>query len=189
MGSTKKKILKMKTTFLALFALTYASEMPEGMEGMATAMCNQMNYGLLSVDNPTDYPALSADMGEISQDGKDCKMTVEGGSVSYKDCDCSDAETYNFADEAACDFLKEAPMGPDQNEEAVEKIISLTCGSDPSECIDAQKDLEAEENFIQKGLLRATCEAACAEFPNETCGFVVNGVSMILFAMLAMLKY
>merc|ERR1712147_150118 len=111
MGSTKKKILKMKTTFLALFALTYASEMPEGMEGMATAMCNQMNYGLLSVDNPTDYPALSADMGEISQDGKDCKMTVEGGSVSYKDCDCSDAETYNFADEAACDFFERSANG------------------------------------------------------------------------------
>merc|ERR1712147_161816 len=126
MGSTKKKILKMKTTFLALFALTYASEMPD----MGAVMCNQMNYGILSADNPTDYPALSEEMADatFSQDGNDCKMTVEGGSSSYEDCDCSDAETYNFLNKAACDVFTKSPM-PGQNEEAAEKLKSLTCGS------------------------------------------------------------
>ena len=55
-------------------------------------------------------------------------------------------------------------------------------------CEKAQKELEAEENTLAKMGLMAACEAACANDPEATCGILVNGVSMILVAILAMLK-
>merc|ERR1711885_41280 len=80
---------------------------------------------------------------------------------------------------------------PQSMAQGLDTLKSLVCGGSAvsAECTTAQANLEAEENFLIKAGLIIECEAACAEFPNETCGFLVNGVSMILFAMLAMLKY
>ena len=57
-----------------------------------------------------------------------------------------------------------------------------------AECIEAENALAKEENALAKMPLKLACEAACANDEGATCGFLVNGVSMILFALLAMLK-
>ena len=55
-------------------------------------------------------------------------------------------------------------------------------------CDEAQKALSAEENSLAKIPLQLACEQACANDPEATCGFLVNGLSMLLIAVLAMLK-
>ena len=55
-------------------------------------------------------------------------------------------------------------------------------------CLEAQKELSAEENPLNKIPLQFACEKACANDPEATCGFLVNGLSMLLIAVLAMLK-
>ena len=57
------------------------------------------------------------------------------------------------------------------------------------ECTDAQAELEASTNAVEKMGLELACEAACAEFEDETCGFLVNTLSLTLFALLAAFKY
>jgi len=55
-------------------------------------------------------------------------------------------------------------------------------------CDEAQKALSAEENSLAKIPLQLACESACANDPEARCGFLVNGLSMLLIAVLAMLK-
>ena len=57
-----------------------------------------------------------------------------------------------------------------------------------AECIEAENALAKEENALAKMPLELACRTACANDEGATCGFLVNGVSMILFALLAMLK-
>lgn len=57
------------------------------------------------------------------------------------------------------------------------------------ECTDAQAAFEASTNALDKIKLRVDCETACAEFEDETCGFLVNTLSLTLFALLAAFKY
>ena len=57
-----------------------------------------------------------------------------------------------------------------------------------AECIEAENALAKEESALAKLPLKLACEAACEGEVGATCGFLVNGVSMILFALLAMLK-
>ena len=61
-------------------------------------------------------------------------------------------------------------------------------GDKSAECIEAENALANEDNALAKKPLKLACEAACTGEDGATCGFLVNGVSMILFALLAMLK-
>ena len=56
-------------------------------------------------------------------------------------------------------------------------------------CKDAQKTLAATTNSLEKVALTAACELACTDVENETCGFLVNGLSFVLFVILAVFKY
>merc|ERR1712212_776721 len=55
-------------------------------------------------------------------------------------------------------------------------------------CTQAQDDLNASDDFFEKLDLQAKCESACADIEGETCGFLVNGVSFALVALLAFLR-
>ena len=68
------------------------------METMMKAFCRQINYAILSAANPTDYPAMGSPMeeGEFVQDGANCNVVDD---MPVTNCDCSDAENYNFADQ------------------------------------------------------------------------------------------
>ena len=64
-----------------------------------------------------------------------------------------------------------------------------TATADKSDaCIEAETALAKEENGLAKLPLQIACQAACVDEVGATCGFLVNGISMILFALLAMLK-
>ena len=80
-------------------------------------------------------------------------------------------------------------------ETACAGVAGATC--DPSEtasaCDEAQKALSAEENSLAKIPLQLECETACAGDAGVTCdpsesAFACDGLSMLLIAVLAMLK-
>jgi len=115
--------------------------------------CRMINYAILSDANPKDYPAVSAEFGDPSnfvQDDTNC----DAGGMSVADCDCSDAENYNFFNQELCDELK----------------------------------LETESELYQM-LVPPSMRKGMDKLKSLVCGSDVNSVSMILFAMLAMLKY
>ena len=53
-------------------------------------------------------------------------------------------------------------------------------------CSKAQEDLAASENALERLAMRHACEIACDDI--ETCGFLVNGPAVILFAFLMIFK-
>merc|ERR1712137_461573 len=65
---------------------------------------------------------------------------------------------------------------------------ATTTADKSAECIEAETALAKEENGLAKLPLQIACQAACEGEVGATCGFLVNGISMILFALLAMLK-
>ena len=77
--------------------------------------------------------------------------------------------------------------GPDRGTTTT-TTTTTTTPAVSDECKEAQKVLEAEENSLAKMTLVEGCKAACVNDPQAKCGFLVNGVSMILVAILAMLK-
>lgn len=138
--------------------------------------------------NPADYDRLYAFMHRISN----AKIHAAGENAEWEDW-----KNYESCDGPACaGNVVETTAAPTTAapttvaEEVVEvveaTVANVTVVSD--ECADAQKKLEAEENALAKIPLKAACELACSEDSDATCGFLVNGVSMILFAVLAMLK-
>ena len=137
------------------------------------------------VTNPADYDRLYAFMHRISN----AKIHAAGENAEWEDW-----KNYESCDGPACaGNVVETTAAPTTAapttvaEEVVEATVAnVTVVSD--ECADAQKKLEAEENALAKIPLKAACELACSEDSDATCGFLVNGVSMILFAVLAMLK-
>ena len=72
--------------------------------------------------------------------------------------------------------------------EATTTANSTATADKSAECIEAETALAKEENGLAKLPLQIACQAACEGEVGATCGFLVNGVSMILFALLAMLK-
>merc|ERR1712131_95821 len=56
-------------------------------------------------------------------------------------------------------------------------------------CKTAQETLASTTNSLEKVAQTAACELACADIENESCGFLVNGLSFVLFAILAVFKY
>ena len=56
-------------------------------------------------------------------------------------------------------------------------------------CKGAKSALEAASNETEKTAMKTACDLACADVEGETCGFLVNGLSFVLFAILAIFKY
>ena len=99
---------------------------------------------------------------------------------------------------AACDEAQKALSAEENSlakitlqlacESACADDAGATCDTMSTACDDAQKALLAEENSLAKIPLQFACEKACANDPEATCDFLVNGLSMLLIAVLAMLK-
>ena len=56
-------------------------------------------------------------------------------------------------------------------------------------CTESQSALKAASNETEKTAMKTACDLACADVEGETCGFLVNGLSFVLFAILAVFKY
>jgi hypothetical protein len=103
----------------------------DGMD-MAKVVCNQVNYMILSENNPTDYPpieAMDGDFSTVYQNGSDCHMGEDFGSATFHDCDCSDSENYDFLDFGMCNYIKEMSSTEGMPEsDGYNKLAALTCG-------------------------------------------------------------
>merc|ERR1712142_413825 len=55
-------------------------------------------------------------------------------------------------------------------------------------CTNAQNELANSQNDLETFGLKLACEGACDGIEGETCGFLVNGVSFALVALLAFLR-
>ena len=73
-------------------------------------------------------------------------------------------------------------------EEVVTEVADEGSGTLTDECHKAIDELENESNELVKVRLKTTCESACKE-ETAKCGYLANVMSMILFALLAALKY
>ena len=74
-------------------------------------LCHIMNYELLSIEDPKEYPSSmdpSNSLKIYSSDGGSCTYNLHDDSVDYEtynfeatiqDCDCSDPKNYDFYDE------------------------------------------------------------------------------------------
>ena len=68
--------------------------------------------------------------------------------------------------------------------------IDVTDGTTFSEeCQTAMDNVANESSAIKKLSLIIDCDSECKGEEGAVCGFLVNGLSMILFALLAALKY
>jgi len=74
------------------------------------------------------------------------------------------------------------------DEEASDEEASDEEATDEEACAEAQANLAATDDFFERLGLQAECESACAEFEDETCGFLINGISFALLALLAFLR-
>ena len=56
-------------------------------------------------------------------------------------------------------------------------------------CVEAEKALADSTSDLEKIALRETCKLACTGVEDAECGFLVNGLSFVLLAILAIFKY
>jgi len=96
--------------------------------------------------------------------------------------ECEDA-CEEFEDES-CDEEDETT-----DEEAADEEATDEEATDEEACAEAQANLAASDpdDFFGNLGLQAACEEACSEL-GETCGFLVNGISFALLALLAFLR-
>jgi hypothetical protein len=133
------------------------------------------------------------DEGEGEDEGPDCAGAKEFIDRAIKGLE--DAELKEMAKEMEKDvwtFLE------DYCNEICTQERNETCASFSSaiSCEKAQEELTATSNDVEKVDKQTACEKACADFKDETCGkketfsgFLANGLSFVLFAILAIFKY
>ena len=56
-------------------------------------------------------------------------------------------------------------------------------------CKKAQDDLADTTNSLEKLSATTACELVCNNVEGESCGFLVNGLSFVVFGILALFKY
>ena len=186
--SYKKAHLKYITVKMKLFfaftALAAASTTPQPTTGQSTAAGQSTPSASYTcaehVDNIQEA-VFWAQMGlpmtdaEVQQKTDDCEAAceLEGADVTQ----CADAfeSSGSFSSSSSSSSGSEDP------------VIEETGVS--QECLDAQAALDATENSIDRLAKIGECELACANDEGETCGFLVNGLSFVLLAILAIFKY
>merc|ERR1711911_484765 len=141
---------------------------------------NYRQYGLdgLTVNaaaNPANYNKLHAWMHRISN-AKISGLTDD------------EWKNYESCDGPACVQPTTTVATTTTTTEATTTANSTATADKSAECIEAETALAKEENGLAKLPLQIACQAACEGEDGATCGFLVNGISMILFALLAMLK-
>merc|ERR1712112_717684 len=101
----------------------------------------------------------------------------------------SNAKIAGLTDDAWKDYVScDGPACAGATTTTTTTATSTVTVEKSAECIEAENAVAKEENALAKGALTMACRAACANDEGATCGFLVNGISMILFALMAMLK-
>ena len=101
-------------------------------------------------------------------------------------------ETFESCEGEKC--IKEGAVENVIEEVVIEGVVDAGNGTQGNvtlseECQKAIDELENESSDVLKLALKVACEDACKDDETAECGYLVNGMSMILFALLAALKY
>merc|ERR1712212_1011460 len=152
--------IKMKFFFAVFVAATSALEMtPDALAAM----------GILSDSTFMEWAASEIGSDAVTSDGVDLAALLGGSAPA--DAVAADAAVVAAVD-AAADVAADAAV----DTAALEA------------CTNAQNELNASENGLESFGLKIACDEACADIEDETCGFLVNGVSFALVALLAFLR-
>merc|ERR1711970_87587 len=173
MGKELKLIhaIKMKFFFAVFVAATSALEMtPDALAAM----------GILSDSTFMEWAASEIGSDAVTSDGVDLAALL-GGSAP------ADAVAADAAVVAAVDA---ADVAADAASDAVADVAADVAVDNAAleACTNAQNELNASENGLESFGLKIACDEACADIEDETCGFLVNGVSFALVALLAFLR-
>merc|ERR1711970_292394 len=174
MGKELKLIhaIKMKFFFAVFVAATSALEMtPDALAAM----------GILSDSTFMEWAASEIGSDAVTSDGVDLAALL-GGSAP------ADAVAADAAVVAAVDAA--ADVAADAASDAVADVAADVAVDNAAleACTNAQNELNASENGLESFGLKIACDDACRDIENETCGFLVNGVSFALVALLAFLR-
>ena len=130
---------------------------------------------------------------EADEEEMDCsgwrEFTVNLSSTGLENWEEYDEVMADYASEDAFWTAAQAECTAVCVEEGQSDCSDLFVDEAAEACAAAQKDLAESTDALEKIALQATCLAACAEIEGETCGFLVNGLSFALFAILAIFKY
>merc|ERR1712126_458823 len=90
------------------------------------------------------------------------------------------------AESTAADVVETTPTAT-VAESTVADVVETT--DSVTACDEARGTFKAEANEAEKTALKTACDLACAGGEEQTCGFLVSGLSFVLFAILAVFKY
>ena len=161
----------MKFFFAVFVAATSALEMtPDALAAM----------GILSDSTFMEWAASEIGSDAVTSDGVDLAALL-GGSAP------ADAVAADAAVVAAVDA---ADVAADAASDAVADVAADVAVDNAAleACTNAQNELNASDNGFESLGLKMACDTACADIEGETCGFLVNGVSFALVALLAFLR-
>ena len=171
----------MKLLF-ALIAITAASTTPQPTTGQSTAADS---VTVPDVDSPVDmfsgwfssymydYPAMLLTA---------CIETQADLAASTNEIEINALLLYC---EVRCDGLEgQSCIAPVIEPESVNASANGT-----EACTEAQEALAAAQNPAEEFALRVACQAECANVEGETCGFLLNGLSLVVLAILAFFEF
>ena len=170
--------------FCALIALVAASTTPQPTTGQSTAADSVTvpDVDILADDVVDilngwyssymyDYPAMLLAA---------CIETQDDLAASTNEIEINALLGYC---EIRCDGLEgQSCVAP-----IIEAIDINTNGTDA--CTEAQEALAAAQNPAEAFALQVACQAECANVEGETCGFLLNGISLAIFAILAFFEF
>merc|ERR1712212_1211236 len=180
--------IKMKFFFAVFVAATSALEMtPDALAAM----------GILSDSTFMEWAASEIGSDAVTSDGVDLAALLGGSAPA--DAVAADAAVVAAvdaaADVAAADAavvaaVDAADVAADAASDAVADVAADVAVDNAAleACTNAQNELNASENGLESFGLKIACDTACADIEDETCGFLVNGVSFALVALLAFLR-
>ena len=202
--------MKLFFAFTALLAATAAEEpttCDEAQDFIHRAYAGEEDEALaaLSEEHGDEWDYIRNVCAELctAEDKGDCDEFFDGryeeefGEDAMPSC----AEVESWIDGVKAGAPKETAdleemireEGEDDAWEMVEDYCDAACGYSNcgamASCARAQIDLTDSTNAVEKVGLKVSCEAACANVDGETCGYLVNGLSFALFAILAIFKY
>merc|ERR1712212_306482 len=149
--SVRELKVKMKFFFAVFVAATSALEMtPDALAAM----------GILSDSTFMEWAASEIGSDAVTSDGVDLAALL-GGSADAAAADAAVVAAVDAAADVAADAASDA-----------------VSSADLEACTNAQNELNANDNGLASIILKGACEEACADIEGETCGFLVNGVSV-----------
>merc|ERR1719328_220568 len=138
----------------------------------------KLSYALLAIAAATETTVASVETTVVATTGAAAETTAAAAAETTAAAAAAAETTAAAAAEITAAVAVETTAAS-----TVEDTVALEA------CKTAQESLAATTNSLEKVAQTAACELACADIENESCGFLVNGLSFVLFAILAVFKY